>query len=99
VNPELSIPRFVVALTGITNEMVREAPVFAEVVPHWLEFASDAILVAHNAPFDTNFLNHEVARVYPGHRMVNSHLCTVTLSRRAVPGLPTSRLDIIAEPF
>jgi len=99
VNPELPIPRFVVALTGITNEMVREAPVFAEVVPRWLEFASDAILVAHNAPFDTNFLNHEVARVYPGHRMVNSHLCTVTLSRRAVPGLPNYRLDTIAEHF
>ena len=99
VNPELPIPRFVMALTRINNEMVKEAPLFAEVVPRWLEFASDAILVAHNAPFDTNFLNHEVARVYPGHRMVNAHLCTVTLSRRALPGLANYRLDTIADHF
>jgi len=55
--------------------------------------------VAHNAPFDTNFLNHEISRVYPGHRMVNSHLCTVTLSRRTVPGLANYRLDTIADHF
>lgn len=99
VNPELPIPRFVMTLTRISNDMVREAPVFAEVVPKWLEFVSDAVLVAHNAPFDTNFLNHEISRVYPGHRMVNSHLCTVTLTRRTVPGLANYRLDTIAEHF
>ena len=99
VNPELPIPRFVMTLTGITNEMVRTAPLFAEVAPKWLEFVSDAVLVAHNAPFDTNFLNHEISRVYPGHRMVNSHLCTVTLTRRTVPGLMNYRLDTIADHF
>ncbi len=99
VNPELPIPRFVMALTGITNEMVRPAPRFSEVVPRWLEFAADAVLIAHNAPFDTNFLNHEIARVYPGHRMINPHLCTVTLSRHAVPGLTNYRLDTIADHF
>lgn len=99
VNPEISIPRFVVALTGITNDMVREAPLFAAVVPEWLEFVKDAVLIAHNAPFDTNFLNHEIARVYPGHRMINPHLCTVTLSRRAVPGLANYRLETVADHF
>jgi DNA polymerase III epsilon subunit family exonuclease len=99
VNPELPIPRFVVALTGITNDMVKTAPLFAEVAPQWLEFLNDAVLVAHNAPFDTSFLNHEISRVYPGHRMVNSHLCTVKLSRRAVPGLMNYRLDTIADHF
>ena len=63
VNPEISIPRFVIALTGITNEMVKQAPLFAEVAPKWLEFVDDAVLIAHNAPFDTNFLNHEISRV------------------------------------
>ena len=99
VNPELPIPRFVVALTGITNEMVRQAPLFAEVVPRWLEFVQDAVLIAHNAPFDTNFLNHEISRVYPGHRMINPHLCTVTLSRRVVPGLANYRLETVADHF
>ena len=99
VNPEISIPRFVVALTNITNEMVKQAPLFAEVAPKWLEFVEDAVLVAHNAPFDTNFLNHEIARVYPGHRMINPHLCTVTLSRRTVPGLANYRLETVADHF
>ncbi len=99
VNPEITIPRFVVALTGISNETVKQAPLFAEVAPRWLEFAEDAVLIAHNAPFDTNFLNHEISRVYPGHRMINPHLCTVTLSRRAVPGLPNYRLETVAEHF
>jgi len=99
VNPEIPIPRFVIALTGITNEMVKEAPLFADVVPRWLEFVRDAVLIAHNAPFDTNFLNHEISRVYPGHRMLNPHLCTVTLSRRAIPGLTNYRLETVAEHF
>jgi DNA polymerase-3 subunit epsilon len=55
--------------------------------------------VAHNAPFDTSFLNHEISRVYPGHRMVNPHLCTVRLSRRALPALLNHRLDTIADHF
>ncbi len=99
VNPEIPIPRFVVTLTGITNEMVKQAPVFAELAPRWLDFVSDSVLVAHNAPFDTSFLNHEISRVYPGHRMVNPHLCTVRLSRRALPELTNHRLDTIADHF
>lgn len=99
VNPEIPIPRFVVSLTGITNEMVKQAPVFADLAPRWLDFVSEAVLVAHNAPFDTSFLNHEISRVYPGHRMVNPHLCTVRLSRRAFPDLANHRLDTLADHF
>lgn len=99
VNPEIPIPRFVASLTGISNEMVKRAPVFAELAPRWLDFVSDSVLVAHNAPFDTSFLNHEISRVYPGHRMVNPHLCTVKLSRRVLPELINHRLDTIASHF
>jgi DNA polymerase III epsilon subunit family exonuclease len=99
INPELPIPRFVITLTGITNEMVKQAPVFADVAPRWLDFVSDSVLVAHNAPFDTNFLNHEISRVYPGHRMVNPHLCTVRLCRRMMPELSNHRLDTVASHF
>jgi len=99
VNPEIPIPRFVMSLTGISNEMVKDAPVFADVAPKWLDFVSDSVLVAHNAPFDTSFLNHEISRVYPGHRMVNSHLCTVRLSRRAMPDISNHRLETIASHF
>jgi DNA polymerase III epsilon subunit family exonuclease len=99
VNPEIPIPRFVAVLTGISNEMVKTAPVFADVAPQWLDFVSDSVLVAHNAPFDTSFINHEISRVYPGHRMVNPHLCTVRLSRRTLPALSNHRLDTIADHF
>ena len=99
VNPEIPIPRFVASLTGISNDMVKLAPVFADVAPQWLDFVSDSVLIAHNAPFDTSFLNHEISRVYPGHRMVNPHLCTVRLSRRALPDLSNHRLETIATHF
>jgi len=99
VNPEIPIPRFVASLTGISNEMVKCAPVFADVAPQWLDFVSDSVLIAHNSNFDANFLNHEISRVYPGHRMVNPHLCTVKLSRRVLPELLNHRLDTIAEHF
>jgi len=99
VNPEIPIPRFVMSLTGISNEMVKSAPVFAEVAPRWLDFVSNSVLVAHNAGFDTSFLNHEISRVYPGHRMLNPHLCTVRLSRRVLPDLSNHRLDTIASHF
>src|SRR6185295_15266776 len=99
VNPEIPIPRFVASLTGISNEMVKTAPVFASVAPQWLDFVSDSVIVAHNAPFDTSFLNHEISRVYPGHRMMNPHLCTVRLSRRALPDISNHRLETIANHF
>lgn len=99
VNPEIPIPRFVATLTGITNDMVKQAPVFAELAPQWLDFVSDSVLIAHNSNFDANFLNHEISRVYPGHRMVNPHLCTVKLSRLALPDLLNHRLDTLANFF
>jgi len=99
VNPETQIPPFIVNLTGITNQMVKDAPRFAEVAPLWLDFAGDAVLVAHNASFDVRFLNHELSRVFPGQRMANSNLCTVVLSRRIFPGLLNYRLQTVAEHF
>jgi DNA polymerase III epsilon subunit family exonuclease len=99
VNPEIPIPRFVCSLTGISNDMVKRAPVFADVAPQLLAFVSDSVLVAHNAPFDTSFLNHEISRVYPGHRMSNPHLCTVRLSRRVLPDVANHRLDTLADHF
>jgi DNA polymerase III epsilon subunit family exonuclease len=99
VNPQTLIPPFIVQLTGITNEMVKDAPIFADVAHDWLDFADEAVLVAHNSTFDVRFLNHEIARVFPGRRMVNTHLCTVKLSRRIFPGLLNYRLHTVAEHF
>ena len=99
INPEAPIPPFISRLTGITEEMVRSAPRFSEIAADWLEFAGDAVLVAHNSHFDVRVLNHEIGRVFPGRRMINSHLCTVKLSRNCVPGLTNYQLHTLAEHF
>lgn len=99
VNPEMHIPPFIVQLTGINTAMVKDAPVFAEIVSAWLHFVEDAVLVAHNSTFDVRFLNYEIARIFPGRRMINTHLCTVKLSRRVIPGLMNYRLHTVADHF
>lgn len=99
INPQTTIPAFIVGLTGITEAMVKDAPVFEEVAPRWLDFLGDAVIVAHNSHFDVRFINHEIARVFPGRRMINAHLCTVKLSRCIFPELPNHRLHTLAAHF
>jgi DNA polymerase-3 subunit alpha (Gram-positive type) len=99
VNPELPLPRFISALTGITNEMLSAAPQFESIVESWLRFAGDAVLVAHNSNFDLNLLNQEIARVFPGCRMRNPDLCTVQLARRVAPALERHNLDALVDHF
>ncbi|MEJ7713444.1 MAG: exonuclease domain-containing protein [Pyrinomonadaceae bacterium] len=99
VNPEAHIPYYISELTGITNTMVSKAPKFSDVAEDWLRFAGAAVIVAHNAPFDVRFLNYELARVYPGRRMLNPNICTVSLARRVLPELSSHKLDAIAQHF
>lgn len=99
VNPDLPLPRFISALTGITDEMLSPAPGFAGIAEAWLTFAGQSVLVAHNSDFDLNLLNQEIARVYPGARMSNPDLCTVRLARRVAPSLENHNLDSLADHF
>lgn len=99
LNPQMPIPPFIVELTNITDEMVSDKPTFPEVVPQFLDFIGDAVLVAHNARFDVGFLNYEIGRVYPGRRLANDNLCTVNLMRRVFPGLYNYKLHTVAEHF
>ena len=85
-------------LTGITDKMVAKAPQFEEVAPEFLDFVGDAVLVAHNAPFDRAFLDAELRLAY-GRRLLTPFVCTVQLSRRVVPGLKSYRLDMLAAHF
>jgi DNA polymerase-3 subunit alpha (Gram-positive type) len=97
VNPETAIPPFITSLTGISNVMVEDAPRFHEVVHDFLEFIGDAVLVAHNAPFDMGFLNTEIRRIYEDYRVANPCLCTVQLSRRLLPHVENHKLKTLAE--
>ncbi len=99
VNPETPIPAFITSLTGISDGMVANAPKFAYVVHDFLEFIGDAVLVAHNSPFDMRFLNHEIGRIYGDYRLANPCLCTVQLSRNLLPDIENHKLKTIAEHY
>ncbi len=97
VNPETPIPAFITSLTGISDEMVRTAPKFAEVARDLMEFIGNSVLVAHNAPFDMCFLNFEIGKLHTNYRVANPHLCTVKLSRRLNHNVENHRLNTLAE--
>ena len=99
INPECEIPIFITQLTGISDSMVADAPKFAEIAADLLDFLGDSVLVAHNAPFDMKFLNHEVGMIHQGYRVKNPQLCTVQLSRRLVPNIVNHKLNTVAEHF
>jgi len=97
VNPETPIPPFIAGLTGISNEMVADAPKFAEIADDLLDFIGDSVLVAHNAPFDMRFLNFEIGLKYEDYRLKNPCLCTVQLSRKLLPHVMNHKLKTVAE--
>lgn len=100
INPGRPIPPLIVSLTGITEAMVAPAPRIEQVLPSLLEFMGDAVLVAHNAPFDIGFLKaacrlHDYR--WPGNEVVD----TLTLARRATTKeeAPNKKLSTLARVF
>lgn len=96
INPLVTIPANITSLTGIDNLMVRDAPPAREVVPYVAEFLGDAVFTAHNAPFDWGFVSHTTRRER-GIELTNAQLCTVKLSRRILPQLPSKSLGPVAQ--
>ncbi|MCB0426946.1 MAG: GIY-YIG nuclease family protein [Mangrovimonas sp.] len=90
VNPERKIQEFVVNLTGINNNMLRNAPKFYEVAKRIVEITEDCIIVAHNAKFDYRILRTEFKRL--GFDFKRRSLCTVELSKELIPGQPSYSL-------
>lgn len=97
VNPEKNIPPFVSKLTGITNEMTEQAPVFENVAEKIDQFTKGCTIVAHNAHFDYGFLKNEFK--YIGHYYDRYRICTVKLTQRAYPDLGGYSLDKLATYF
>lgn len=83
INPECHIPGFITNLTGISNDMVQNAPKFYEVAKEILDFTRDKIFVAHNVNFDYGFIRAEFASL--GYTFKRDKLCTVRLSRKLLP--------------
>lgn len=95
MNAGVRIPRFIEAFTGITNQMVRDAPPVDVVMREAAEFIGDDPLVAHNAAFDRSFLDAELRRIQR-HRS-REFACTLLLSRRIYPKAPNHRLGTLAD--
>lgn len=95
INPGRRVPLFITGLTGITNEMVREAPLFEDVAEELYEQLKEKVFVAHNAHFDYGFLRSEFEQA--GIQWSARKLCTVKLSRKIFPGLDSYSLGRLAE--
>ena len=95
VNPETRISGFIESLTGISNEMVAEAPRFCDLASRVYKMLEGRIFVAHNARFDYAFLKQSFLREEIDFSAKT--LCTVKLSRRLYPGHPKHNLDTLIE--
>ena len=95
INPETYISPFIVALTGISNEMVAEAPKWEEVAAKVDELTKGRVFVAHNVRFDYSFVSNEFKRM--GLRYQRKQLDTVRLSRTILPGLSSYSLGRLCQ--
>lgn len=93
VNPEMEIPPPIFSLTGINNEMVKDAPTFEEIAEHIFYLLDNRVFVAHNVNFDYSFIHHQLAAC--GLTWNANKLCTVRLSRKLRPGLPSYSLGAL----
>lgn len=84
INPEMDIPYFITELTGIDNEMVKDAPKFYEVAKTIVELTEGRTFVAHNVSFDYKFIKEEFNRL--GYNYDRKTMCTIKLSRKLLPG-------------
>src|SRR5215217_3489188 len=84
INPEQDIPTYIESLTGISNDMVIDAPVFSDVADEIYELLHDKVFVAHNVNFDFSFIKHHLSNC--GYELNCKKLCTVRLSRKLLPG-------------
>ena len=97
MNAGVRVPSFIVQLTGISNEMLVQAPPAAEVMREAARFVGRQPLVAHNAGFDRQFWRAELARI--GEAADHDFACTVLLSRRLYPDAPNHKLGTLAQWF
>jgi len=95
INPERDIPYFITNLTGITNEMVADAPKFYEVAKKIIELTEGRIIVGHNVSFDYSFIRSEFRQL--GFNFERPTLCTIRMSRKLIPGHKSYSLGMICQ--
>ncbi len=92
---ERYVDEFITELTGITNEMLASAPTKDEVIPTFLDFVQDSILIGHNVSFDINFL-YDASMNVCGRPLQNDHINTMRLAHKVFPDLDHYRLADVA---
>jgi DNA polymerase-3 subunit epsilon len=93
INPEVYIPPYIENLTGISNEMVQNAPKFYEIAKNIIEITENTVFVAHNVSFDYNFVKQEFLQL--GYDYKRETLCTLRLSRKFFKGYKSYSLGNI----
>ncbi|MDB4286287.1 exonuclease domain-containing protein [bacterium] len=90
VNPEVLIPSHITRITGIDNEMVKDAPRFFEIAKDIVTLTEGAVFVAHNVRFDYGFMHNAFRRL--GYSYTRKQLCTIKLAKKVMPGQPSYSL-------
>ncbi|QUS36429.1 DNA polymerase III subunit epsilon [Falsirhodobacter algicola] len=98
INPERDVPTEAFDVHGLSEEFLRDKPVFARIGQDFLDFVGDAKLVIHNASFDMKFLNHELSRMGLPQLPNAQAIDTLAIARRRFPGSPAS-LDALCRRF
>lgn len=97
VNPEQHIPAFITSLTGISNEMVKDAPKIDKALPDFLNFLGNNVIIGHNVTFDYRFIEHNAQKIKKDFK--NQRLCTRKLANRIYRHLPSKSLGYLCEYF
>ncbi len=95
VNPQMAIPEKIVKLTGITDDMVKDAPLIEDVFHDFFKYLGDTVFVAHNTEFDYRFLRTAGKEV--GYFIKNKTLDTLEISRKVVPTLKNHKLNTVCD--
>ncbi|MCR4694248.1 MAG: PolC-type DNA polymerase III [Pseudobutyrivibrio sp.] len=95
INPEVPIPYNITDLTSITDQMVMDAPTIDVILPRFIDFCGDAVLVAHNASFDTSFIKLNCKKM--GIKYDYTHIDTIGVAKYLHPSLPKYDLDTVAK--
>ena len=95
MNPGFEISRRITSITGISNDMLEDAPTNLEVIPSLVNFLSGDSLVAHNASFDSNFLQNELfdSKIKRSYQFT----CSMRMARRVFPNAPNHKLGTLLE--
>lgn len=98
INPEKEVPEEVVKVHGLTYEFLKDYPTFDKIAQEWLDFIGDAVLVAHNASFDMNFVNYELKQIGLPEMGWDKCVDTLEIARSLFPGARCS-LDALCKRF